>query len=125
MSTELPLDGRIALVTGGGRGIGRGISIALAEAGADVAVGYRRHRDQADAVVEQIEQVGRRATAVQASVEDRAEVEAMVAAATEELGPPSILVASAGIASRYQSVADLDPGHFEKVVKVHAFGPFH
>lgn len=125
MSESAPLDGRTALVTGGGRGIGRGIALALAAAGSDVAVGYRRHRDQADEVVEQIEAQGRRSTAVQASVEDRAEVEAMVAATIEALGPPSILVASAGIASRYQSVADLDPDHFEKVVKVHAFGPFH
>jgi NAD(P)-dependent dehydrogenase (short-subunit alcohol dehydrogenase family) len=125
MTDTTPLAGRTALVTGGGRGIGRGISIALAEAGADVAVGYRRHRDQAEEVVGQIEQLGRRSVAVQATVEDRAEVEAMVAATVETLGAPSILVASAGIASRYQSVADLDPAHFEKVVKVHAFGPFH
>lgn len=125
MSAELPLDGRIALVTGGGRGIGRGIALALAEAGADVAVGYRRHGDQAEEVATLVREQGRRATTVQASVEDRAEVEAMVAATGDELGPPSILVASAGIASRYQSVADIDPAHFEKVVKVHAFGPFH
>lgn len=125
MSDAAPLEGRTALVTGGGRGIGRGIALALAGAGADVAVGFRRHRDQADEVVGLIEAEGRRAVAVPASVEDRAEVEAMVAAAVEALGPPSILVANAGIASRYQSVADVDPDHFEKVVRVHAFGPFH
>lgn len=125
MSAELPLDGRTALVTGGGRGIGRGIALALAGAGADVAVGYRRQREQADEVVALVEAAGRRAVAVQASVEDRAEVEAMVAAAIEALGPPSILVANAGIASRYQSVVDVDPEHFEKVVRVHAFGPYH
>ncbi len=125
MTDTTPLDGRVALVTGGGRGIGRGIALALADAGADVAVGYRRHRDQAEEVVALVEQAGRRSVAVQATVEDRAEVEAMVAATVEALGAPSILVASAGIASRYQSVADLDPAHFEKVVKVHAFGPFH
>lgn len=125
VSDEAPLEGRTALVTGGGRGIGRGIALALAGAGADVAVGYRRHRDQAEEVVGLVEEQGRRSTAVQASVEDRAQVEAMVAATIDALGSPSILVASAGIASRYQSVVDIDPGHFEKVVKVHAFGPFH
>jgi len=119
------LNGRVAVVTGGGRGIGRGVALALARAGAGVAVGYRRHRDQAEQTVADIEVEGRRALAVQASVEDRVEVEAMVAEVVETLGPPSILVASAGIASRYQSVADVDPAHFEKVVKVHAFGPFH
>jgi 3-oxoacyl-[acyl-carrier protein] reductase len=125
MSDAAPLEGRTALVTGGGRGIGRGIALVLADSGADVAVGYRRHRDQADEVVDLVRDKGRRAVAVQASVEDRAEVEAMVAATIDELGPPSILVASAGIASRYQPVSDVDPDHFEKVVKVHAFGPFH
>lgn len=120
-----PLIGRVALVTGGSRGVGRGIAVALAEAGADVAVGYHRHRAQADEVVDQIVGLGCRAIAVTARVEERAEVEAMVATAVHHLGPPSILVASAGVASRYQPVTDLDPAHFERVVKVHAFGAFH
>ncbi|MGI8939956.1 MAG: SDR family NAD(P)-dependent oxidoreductase [Iamia sp.] len=122
---ERPLDGRVALVTGGGRGIGRGIALALAGAGADVAVGYHRHADQAAAVVEEVTALGRRAVAVAARVEERAEVEAMVATAVDALGALSILVANAGVASRYQPVTDLDPAHFEKVVKVHAFGAFH
>ena len=124
-SDDAPLAGRTALVTGGGRGIGRGIALALAAAGADVAVGYHRHRDRAEEVVSLVEAAGRRAGAVKARVEERSEVEAMVAATVESLGPPSILVASAGVASRFQPVTDLDPAHFEKVVKVHAFGPFH
>ena len=122
---ELALTGRIALVTGGGRGIGRGIATVLAAHGADVAVGFKRHRDQAEEVADEIRATGRRALAVQAHVEDRTEVEAMVAAVVAELGAPSILVASAGVASRYQPVSDVDPAHFEKVVKVHAFGSFH
>lgn len=127
MTTEpaLALAGRTALVTGGGRGIGRGIALALAAGGADVAVGFHRHRDRAVEVVDLVEATGRRGLAVRARVEDRAEVEAMVAETVDRLGPPSILVASAGVASRFQPVTDLDPSHFEKVVKVHAFGPFH
>lgn len=123
--TPLPLAGRTALVTGASRGIGRGIAVALAAAGADVAVGHHRHRDRAAEVVDEVVALGRRAVPVAARVEHRAEVEAMVATVVDELGPPSILVASAGVASRYQPVTDLDPDHFEKVVKVHAFGAFH
>ena len=58
------LQGRVALVTGGGRGIGRAISLALAEDGADVAVNYRRDKDAADETVAEIEAMGRRAVAV-------------------------------------------------------------
>lgn len=124
-SDDSPLAGRVALVTGGGRGIGRGVALALAAAGADVAIGYHRHRERAAEVVELVEAAGRRALAVAAKVEERAAVEAMVATVADALGPPSILVASAGVASRFQPVAELDPAHFEKVVKVHAFGAFH
>lgn len=120
-----PLAGRLALVTGGSRGIGAGIALALAEAGADVAVNYRRHADKAEEVVAQIEALGRRSGAFRAEVQERSEVDAMVAEVVSALGPPSILINNAGIASRYQAVADLDPDHFEKVVRVHGFGSFH
>ena len=72
------LDGKRALVTGASRGIGRGIALALAEAGADVAIGYRRERERAEAVVKEIEARGVRGAAFAADVRDGAAVHAMV-----------------------------------------------
>lgn len=119
------MDGRIALVTGGSRGIGRGIALALAAAGADVAVNYRREADEAEAVVSDIRAMGRRAEAYAASVDDPAACEAMVAAVVRDFGGLSILVNNAGIASRGQSVAETDPAELERVVRVHAFAPHY
>jgi 3-oxoacyl-[acyl-carrier protein] reductase len=116
---------RVALVSGGGRGIGRAICLALAEAGCDVAVNYRRDEEAAAQTVKEIEALGRRAVAVAASVDDLAACEAMVARVVDELGPPSILVHNGGIASRGNSVVDTDPAEMERVVRTHAFGGFH
>lgn len=123
--TDAPLAGRVALVTGGGRGIGRAISVALAEDGADVAVNYRRDEDAARDAVAAIEKIGRRAGAYRASVDSYEECRAMVDAVLADFGYVDILVNNAGIASRGQSVADTDPEEFERVVRTHAFGPFH
>ncbi len=119
------LEGRIALVTGGGRGIGRAVSLALAEDGADVAVNYRRDEEAAAATVGEIEALGRRAVAVRASVDDVAEVREMVAEAVERLGPVDILVNNAGIASRGAFVVDTDPDELARVVSIHALGSHH
>ena len=116
---------RVALVTGGSRGIGKAIARSLAEAGADVAVNYRRDAAAAEAVVKQIEAMGRKAEAYQASVESFEEDQAMVADVLKDFGRISILVNNAGIASRGQSVADTDPAEMERVVRVHAFGPHY
>jgi len=117
------LDGRIALVSGGGRGIGRAIALGLAEDGADVAVNYRRDEEAAKETVAAIEALGRRAGAYRASIDSFDENRAMVDAIAAELGPVDLLVCNAGIASRGQSVADTDPAELERVVRVHAFGP--
>ena len=66
----MSLRGRVALVTGGSRGVGRAIALGLAEDGADLAVNYRRDREAADEVVAAIGRLGRRAVAYQASVDD-------------------------------------------------------
>jgi NAD(P)-dependent dehydrogenase (short-subunit alcohol dehydrogenase family) len=116
---------RVALVSGGGRGIGRAISLALAEDGCDVAVNYRKDVDAAEQTVKAIEAMGRRAVAVAGNVGEWDDCEAMVAAAVEALGPISILVHNGGIASRGNSVVDTDPAEFERVVKTHAFGGFY
>ncbi|MEH3035358.1 MAG: SDR family NAD(P)-dependent oxidoreductase [Sphingomonas adhaesiva] len=117
------LEGRIALVTGGGRGIGRAIALRLAADGADVAVNYRRDADAAAEVVAQIEAMGRRARAYAASVDRFEECEALVRAVEADFGAVDILVNNAGIASRGQSVADTDPGELERVLRTHAMAP--
>jgi 3-oxoacyl-[acyl-carrier protein] reductase len=91
-----PLTGNVALVTGGGRGIGRAISLALARAGADVAVNYRERREDADSAVREIQNMGRRAAAIQADVSRGAEVTELVRAVESQLGPIEILVNNAG-----------------------------
>jgi NAD(P)-dependent dehydrogenase (short-subunit alcohol dehydrogenase family) len=121
----MTLAGRIALVTGGSRGIGRAICLALAEDGADVAVNYRREEESARETVAAIEAIGRRARAYAASVDDRDACAAMVDAIARDLGEVDLLVNNAGIASRGQSVEDTDPAELERVVRVHALGPHH
>jgi glucose 1-dehydrogenase/3-oxoacyl-[acyl-carrier protein] reductase len=93
----LKLKGRIALVTGAGRGIGRGIAEVFADEGADVAVNDVTDMKQADEVASALRSKGRRAITVQADVAVRAEVEAMLEKAWKELGPVDILVNNAGI----------------------------
>ena len=117
------MDTRVALVTGGGRGIGRAISLGLAADGCDVAVNYRRDRDAAEEVVAEIEATGRRAAAYGASVDDGEATDAMVEQVVDDLGPIGVLVNNAGIASRGQSVADTDPAELQRVVAIHALGP--
>jgi NAD(P)-dependent dehydrogenase (short-subunit alcohol dehydrogenase family) len=119
----MSLAGRVALVTGGGRGIGRAISIALAEDGADVAVNYRRDEDAARETVAEIEKMGRRARAYPGSVDDPEAMASMVQSIARDLGDVDILVNNAGIASRGQSVEDTDPAELERVIRVHALAP--
>jgi len=122
---NIDLSGRVALVTGASRGIGRAIALALAGAGADVAVNYRSGAEAAAEVVGEITAMGRRAKAYAASVESWDEDAAMVAAVLADFGKVDILVNNAGIASRGHSVADTDPAELERVVRVHAFGPHY
>ena len=118
------LEGRVALVTGGGRGIGRAVSLALAEDGADVAINYRRDEQAASDTVADVEKLGRRAAKYQASIDSWDEDVAMVDAVLSDFGGVDILVNNAGIASRGNSVADTDPAEFERVWRTHAFGSF-
>jgi NAD(P)-dependent dehydrogenase (short-subunit alcohol dehydrogenase family) len=122
---QIDLTGRVALVTGASRGIGKAIALSLAEAGADVAVNYRRDAGAAEETVGEIKALGRRAKAYQASVENWDEDAGMVADVLRDFGHISILINNAGIASRGQAVADTDPAEMERVVRVHAFGPHY
>lgn len=97
MSTDRPgVAGKVALVTGGGKGIGRAISLALAESGADVAVNYRQDDDAAAEVVRLIEKDGRRAVACRADVADPDQARALVDEVRTTLGPVDLLVNNAG-----------------------------
>ncbi len=90
------LTGKVALVTGGGRGIGRAVSLALARAGCDVAVNYRERRDDAESAVGEVQKLGPRAAAIQADVSRSPDVTQLVRAAESQLGPIEILVNNAG-----------------------------
>jgi 3-oxoacyl-[acyl-carrier protein] reductase len=93
------LTGKVALVTGGNRGIGRAIAIALGEAGADVAVNYRTHQDEADDVCREIERrwPGRRSVTVQADLSRAGDVTRLAASVEATLGAVAILVNNAGV----------------------------
>lgn len=90
------LTGKVALVTGGGRGIGRAISLALALSGCDIAVNYRERQEDAESAVREIQHLGRRAVAIQADVSRGEEVAELVRATEARLGPIEICVNNAG-----------------------------
>jgi len=111
------LKGRVALVTGGSRGIGRAIAISLAEAGAAVAVNYLSKSAEAQAVVEAIHGQGGRAVSVGADVSQAAAVKGMVAGVERELGPVDILINNAGIAIN-RPVDELTEDDFDRTMAV-------
>lgn len=101
-SPEVPimldsLTGKVAVVTGGGRGIGRAIAFGLAQAGADVAVIYRSRENEARETCGQIEQIGRRTVAIRADVSVAADVDRLVRTVEGEIGPVAILINNAGV----------------------------
>ena len=115
------LDGRVAIVTGAGRGIGRATALELARCGAAVVVNDLDGAF-AEAVASEITRAGGRAVASVESVVDRAGV-ARIASAAEALGGLDILVNNAGLASSVP-LARLDPDHFERVADSHSLGTF-
>jgi 3-oxoacyl-[acyl-carrier protein] reductase len=121
MTSELR--NRVALVTGGSRGIGTAIVRALAGAGAAVAINYRERADAAQALVGDITKAGGRAIAIQADVADGSAVAAMFARTASELGAIDILVNNAGIALT-RSVDKLTEADFDKTVAVNLKGVF-
>ncbi len=118
------LEGRVALITGSSRGIGRGCAVCMAAAGADIVVNYRSHPEDAEETARLVRVFGRRALVVGADVARRDEVAHMIDAAVRELGRLDIAVANA-----YRSIRkpflELLPEDFEAVVAVSLLGTFH
>ncbi|HCE38926.1 MAG: short-chain dehydrogenase [Alcanivorax sp.] len=118
----MELKGRVALVTGGGRGIGQGIALALANAGADVAVADL-DADIAAQTAAEVEALGRRSLAVPVDVTDADSVAAMVATVRDKLGGLDIAVNNAGII-KIQSIDEIRPEDFDAILAVNTKGVF-
>lgn len=117
-------EGRVALVSGGGRGIGKAISLALSEMGVKVAVNFNRDERAAVETAEEIVRRGGVAIPYQASVSSYPQLESMVTAATTDLGPIGILVHNAGVISKGRSVERTEMDEVEEMFRVHALGAF-
>lgn len=117
------LTGRIALVTGGGRGIGRAAALALAAAGADVAVAARS-ADQLEETTREIRRIGRRGEALVCDVTRRQDIDAVLAKLRASLGDPSILVNNAGIAAGAK-LADTTDELWDRTIAVNVTGAFY
>ena len=123
MTIKPDLNGHTALVTGASRGIGAAIAIALAEAGAAIAVNYRERADEADAVVAKIREFGGRATGIAADVSQAAAVAKMVDLASSALGAIDILVNNAGLAI-VRNIDDLTESDFDRTIAVNLKSAF-
>ena len=114
-------EGKTTLVTGASRGIGRAIALAFAREGAGVVVNYLRSKDDAQMVVEEVEGMGRRGTAVQADVSREDDVERMVSGAVKEYGRVDILVNNAGVVLPFQ-FKEPDFDNWQRMVDVNVKG---
>lgn len=117
------LNGRNALVTGASKGIGKSIALALASAGANVAVNYNSDRGGAEAVAAEIQKMGCRAIAIHADVGVAADVERMFAAVFEQFSPLTILVNNAGIQT-WKPMLELLESEWDRVIAVNLKGCF-
>ncbi|GAA2454486.1 SDR family oxidoreductase [Actinomadura vinacea] len=120
----LPLEGKVALVTGGSRGLGREMVLAFAGAGADVVIASRKAAGCEELAEEVRRTTGRRALPYAVHVGDWDGLTAMVDAVEEEFGRLDVLVNNAGIAPTYPSLEEVSEALFDKVVEVNLKGPF-
>jgi 3-oxoacyl-[acyl-carrier protein] reductase len=121
---DLGLKGKVALVTGGARGVGREIALSLAAEGASVAVNYRNSGKDADALVAEIAAKGGKAKAYQADVADLAAVKSMVDAASRDFGSLNILINNAGLALR-QRFMETKPEDWRRQIDACLYGAIH
>lgn len=123
MAAAADLHGRVALVTGASRGIGAAVAVALAEAGADVAVNFRARGQEAAAVVGAVQALGRRAVAIAADVSRTAEVARLLVAVEAALGPVDILVNNAGIGPK-RGLDELTEADWDETIAVNLKSAF-
>jgi NAD(P)-dependent dehydrogenase (short-subunit alcohol dehydrogenase family) len=116
--------GRVALISGGGRGIGAAISLALAADGADIAINYNRDEAAAQATAAQVRALGRNVRLYRASIADDAACAALVGSVVKDFGRLDILINNAGIASRGNTVELSPVTEIEKLMRVHVFGAY-
>jgi 3-oxoacyl-[acyl-carrier protein] reductase len=119
---NISLQGKVAIVTGASRGIGRAIAESVAAAGATVVINHRASKEQADQTVAAIERAGWRAVAVQADMGSVEQVQQLVATAVEQFGRLDILVNNAGVGNR-TAMADMTEKEFDWTMSVNARGP--
>ena len=117
------LDGKVAVVTGASRGIGRETALQLAREGATVVVNYAMSADEATKVVNLIEAAGGRAVAIQADIGKVADIQRFFCEANERLGRLDIVVANAGVSS-FKPLADITEAEFDRMFAVNAKGTF-
>lgn len=117
------LSGKVALVTGGSRGIGRGVVLALAQAGADVVINYVSCEQEAEKAASEVKNLGRRTMTVRADVSVKQEVDFMVGEAAAKLGKIDILVNNAGILS-YEPFLEMKEGTWDRMIAVNLKGQF-
>ena len=120
---DTPLDNKIALVTGGGRGIGKGIALALAAAGCDVAVNYVSREADARETAEAIRALGRRALVVHGDVAKSGDVTALAAMVEKQLGPIDILVNNAGRAA-FESIEQMTEASWNECMQLNLTSVF-
>ncbi len=118
------LEGKRAIVSGASRGIGRGIAVELAKAGAEVVINYRSHPEEADEVIELCTQAGGKAHKVAADLAQQAEVERLVDESVSLMGGLDIVVSNAAYSDRHLMLeSDLD--EFRKTIDISMWGAFH
>jgi 3-oxoacyl-[acyl-carrier protein] reductase len=117
------LEGRAAVVTGGGRGIGRAICLAYAKEGADIVVNYASKDQPAQEVVEMIKKIGRKAVAIKANVAVKTDAERIIQTAIDNFGKIDILVNNAGV-SKPNMLYKMTEEQWNEVLDIHLKGPF-
>jgi len=120
---QLPLAGKIALVTGSGQGIGRATAQRLAQSGADIVINYRSNRAAAEEAQASIEALGRRCVAIQADVSNEEDVARLFAEANQALGPATILVNNAGT-TRDKLILQMSLNDFEYIINTNLRAAF-